>query len=376
MATTLPTLAPEIATLSSAVYEINNSDFGTAPITKWAGYKVLDGSANELTTTQRMPNKTGGVLFDVSKVLSSIVYTPFPGLDTLNVTTIMGYAANYSLSYGDISFDADACETTNTLTSSTTGRQVVNAYLEPWEDAGLYDSGDLIVLSDKPSRVKASAEQSDYIYFYRKSGSVYCLCTMFFTDGTTAEQSTSIALNGSAGYISVGPANLFAMPSKAMSGYKLEFYDDVGLTNLVKTIDYEVEQICNDDSSATTLYWLNKKGGWESLQMEDFSGSVGRDQALYNQSIISNAANRESEGGLRGADLRATRVLSLLRTMDASQETYHYIQSLLSGREFYVKYFNGTEFIAHRCEIQNGTFGQVSNKEVNLQLPVILSQPI
>jgi len=377
MAVTLAMQANDISTLSSAVYSINNSDTGTPPVTKWAGYKILDGSAGELTNTQRMPNTGAAEKFDVAPVLRNLVSTPFPGLMVQNVTTVTEYAAAYSISYGEIQFDADACETTVTLGSSTTGKEVVNAYLEAWEDANLFNSGELVILSDRPNKCYVGRQQSDYLYFYKKTGTVYVLLSIVYSDGTTDASSTSITLNGDAGYISCGPANLFSTPTKEMSGYTLKIYDAPPVDgNEIKIYDFVLESICEDEAFTMTFYWLNQKGGWETLEMEQINGGAGRNAVLYEQPVFSSSSNRHQTGGLSHADLRAQSSFTLSRKFESSPEAHKFFKSIYSGREFYVKYNDGMQYIAHKCEIQNGSYAGVGNKEVEIQIPIVLNNPL
>ena len=93
------TLTPPntVSTLSSAIFTLANSDTGTPPEQINAGYQVKDGSANNLTVVERMPNTGATEKYDVSNVLSQLVSTPFPGAVT-NVTAVSDYSANYSIS--------------------------------------------------------------------------------------------------------------------------------------------------------------------------------------------------------------------------------------------------------------------------------------
>lgn len=372
MAVTL-TAPNTISTLSSAIFTLANSDTGTAPEQINAGYQVKDGSSNNLTVVERMPNTGDTEKYDVSNVLGQLVSTPFPGAVT-NVTAVSEYSAAYSISYGTITFDSSDCSTTQLLNSSTTGLQVVNAYLEPYEAADDYDSGDLKILSYKPNTTYVGPGQSDYLYFYRKTGSVYALATVYYTDGTTQQTSTSITLNGSAGYISCGPANLFTIPTKPFVAYEIEIYSDVGLTTLEATYTFKVDELCAEDLNATTLFFLNPKGGWESIEFSDHSIGGSRDVVQYRSPTFSDDISL-SVGGIQEADIRTGEVISLARIMDTTEGLGEFVSAMVRSRDFYVRYFKGGQFRLARAHMGTVTNNPVTAKQTSLQVSVILNNP-
>lgn len=376
MAVTLTEQADDYSTLSSAIFKINNSDTGSGTVEKTAGYQVKDGSNNTLVDTEEMPNTGSAEAIDVAQDLRGLVSTPFPGISTQNVTSVSEYTAAYKLAYGEISFDSADCSKSATITTETSGKNIVNAYLDAWEDADLFNSGDLIILSNKPTVCYVGANQSDYMYFFRSTGSVFILLDIVYTDGSTVSQSTSIGLNGSAGYISCGPGNLFFTPTKPMAGYTIEVHDAApGAGTLVKSYTFKIENLCEDEIDVTTLYWLNQKGGWESLELERSPIGVIRQVDAYISPQFSNASGRNLSGGYVQTNLRFAKTITLIRQIPREQGNGLFFDSIVQGREFYVKYFNGEQFIAHRFELEAQATQGVDRSGTTFQLAGRLNNP-
>lgn len=360
------------STLSSAIFTLSNSDTGTDPVQINAGYQVKDGASNNLTVVERMPNTGGTEKYDIAGLLASLVETPFPG-EVSGITNLLQYAASYSVSYGTITFDASDCSTVQALTSSTTGLKIVNAYLEPYQSAAEYNSGNLQVLSYKPTTIYAGPGQSDYIYVFRSSGEAWIRATVYYNDGTTTTQTTGRSLNGSAAYISSGPANLFATTTKAFSSYKIEVASSSSYSDS-RVFNYKIDTICNDERNATTLFFLNPMGGWESMEFEDHSIGGGRDVVQYRSPVMSDSVSL-SQGGILETDIRTSETLSLSRVVDTTEGLGEFVSAMMRGRDYYVRYYKGGQFRLCRAHMGSVNSQPVTAKTTNLQVSVTLNNP-
>lgn len=214
------------------------------------------------------------------------------------------------------------------------------------------------------------------MYFFRSSGNAFILLDIVYADGSTVSQSTSVSLNGTAGYISCGPANLFFTPTKTLAGYTIEVHDSApGAGTLVKSFTFKINDICDDEIDINTLYWLNQKGGWESLELERAPSGVIRQADSYISPQFSNSTGRNLSGGYTQTNLRFTKTVNLIRSIPAERGNAEYFDSLIKGREFYLKYYNGEQFIAHRFELEPQAYQGADISGTAFQLVGRLNNP-
>jgi len=348
-------------------YELELDDPGTGSITKILGYQVWVGG-NAVTDVERIQYTGEPEKIDISREVRAYLATTKqqPDVQILG-TQDTAFTVDFYIKYGEISFDSDTCDTTVNLSSTSSTRTAINAAFQWYEDFSGLDAGEVVALSSRPLRNTVAADQTDWLWFFRKSGSgsVYVLTEEYGPGGLLASFSYDWVSAG-AHLLGIGPANYSLSPAleDGVTYYKLKVYDAVPLGTPVYEYTFIIKPICSPYVNGNELYWLEPQGGYASLSFDNvrIGGSVSSGSYYLGRPCGDTPANAGINGGVRRINSKGFKRYQLNTQIPYVENVDRWLDGLFASQETFLRFKlpTGVNTLA-RFTIADGEYQVISN---------------
>ncbi len=305
----------------------------SADVIRRLQYTLLDSSDNVILPAQSTKIVGQEVPLDFAPHLKGQVYTTLPTLNQTVRFPDSNFMKGFKVKFEEVDYDTSACSgsVVNEIATTSEGK-LLNVAPQYWQN-GLLTTTSPIIFSYKPSVIRLSPNQNDWLWLYTGSGATFTVTLsvddniQYIDTSLTQDRVYTFGI----GAPNLTGASISGTPQKAV----IQFMRN---SSLFASYTILFDQQC-DDEEWREVYFQEPLGGISSVLFDEFRFNVPRSAssiALERECNLMLGLNATKTGGLSGINATVFRQISWTKEVSNASDWVNFYEGMQASNHFWV----------------------------------------